>query len=151
MAGYVTRPSAARVPVVKEADVVVIGGGPGGLGAAVGAARAGARTLLVERYGFLGGMATAGGVNPFMPNHVDGRRVDSGAFLEWCAKMDALGGILPDGATFNAEVAKLAAEQLLLEHGVDLLYHANFDLPLQDGTRLTHGVFHSKSGPVAVA
>lgn len=150
MTDTVSRPAEPQVPVLRDADVVVVGGGPGGLGAAVGAARQGAKTLLVERYGFLGGMATAGGVNPFMTNHLDGRRLDTGVFTDWCDWMEKLNGILPDGRTFNAEVAKLAAEQLCLEAGVELLYHANFDLPLLDGTRIEALTFHSKSGTVAV-
>ncbi|MCC7490987.1 MAG: FAD-dependent oxidoreductase [Fimbriimonadaceae bacterium] len=145
----VTRP-AQRAPLVGEAEVVVVGGGPGGLGAALGAAQAGAQVLLVERYGFLGGMATAGGVNPFMPNHLDGRRLDSGAFATWCDALAALGGLLPDGRTFNPEVAKLAAEQICLEAGVELLYHASFDVPQMIGERIDALLFHSKSGPVAV-
>src|SRR3954454_13455550 len=52
-----------------EADVLVVGGGPSGLGAAVGAARAGASVILVERYGFLGGNATAALVMPLMSFH----------------------------------------------------------------------------------
>lgn len=147
--GMVTRPETA-VRVIREAEVVVIGGGPGGLGAAVGAARKGARTLLVERYGCLGGMATIGGVNPFMPNHLDGRRLDSGVFADWCEQMARLGGLADDGRTFNPEIAKLAAEQLCLEAGVDLLYHAWFDQPVMDGARIDACLFVSKSGPVAV-
>ena len=53
-------------PVVAEADVVVAGGGPGGLPAAIAAARHGASVLLIERYGFLGGLATAGLVAPIL-------------------------------------------------------------------------------------
>ena len=55
---------ARRTPLLGEADLVVLGGGPAGLAAAVAGARRGARTVLVERYGFLGGMGTAGGVAP---------------------------------------------------------------------------------------
>jgi ribulose 1,5-bisphosphate synthetase/thiazole synthase len=54
-----------HVPVTRETDVLVIGGGPAGIGAAVGVAKTGAKVLLVERYGFLGGNATASLVGPF--------------------------------------------------------------------------------------
>src|SRR5512138_2578043 len=50
---------ARELPVVREADVIVVGGGPAGLAAAIASARAGAKTLLVERFGYLGGTATA--------------------------------------------------------------------------------------------
>ena len=55
------------IPVIREVDVIVVGGGPGGVAAAVSAARAGAKTILLERYGHLGGMATGGLVN-IIPN-----------------------------------------------------------------------------------
>jgi NADPH-dependent 2,4-dienoyl-CoA reductase/sulfur reductase-like enzyme len=61
---------ARETRVAREADVVVVGGGPGGLASAVSAARSGARTVLIERYGHLGGMATGGLVNIF-PNLSD--------------------------------------------------------------------------------
>jgi FAD dependent oxidoreductase len=61
---------AREIPVLREADVVVVGGGPGGFASAISAARAGAKTVLVERYGHLGGMATGGLVNIF-PNLSD--------------------------------------------------------------------------------
>ncbi len=54
------REPARDLPVIGEYDVIVAGGGPAGICAAVAAARAGASTLLLERYGFLGGIATAG-------------------------------------------------------------------------------------------
>ncbi|MCI3953170.1 MAG: FAD-dependent oxidoreductase, partial [Burkholderiales bacterium] len=55
--------------LAADADVLVVGGGPAGLGAAVGAADAGARVVLAERYGFLGGNATAALVMPLMSFH----------------------------------------------------------------------------------
>ncbi|MHB8619332.1 MAG: FAD-dependent oxidoreductase, partial [Chloroflexota bacterium] len=57
--------------VVAEADVVVLGGGPAGIAAATAAGRAGAKTVLVERYGFLGGMGTAAMVTNFCGLHAN--------------------------------------------------------------------------------
>ena len=59
-----------EVQVIREADVIVVGGGPGGIAAAVSSARGGAKTILIERYGHLGGMATGGLVN-IIPNLSD--------------------------------------------------------------------------------
>jgi hypothetical protein len=61
---------AREIKVCREADVVVVGGGPGGIGAAVSAARLGLDVVLIERYGYLGGMATGGLVN-ILPNMSD--------------------------------------------------------------------------------
>ena len=71
MPATVSRPAQEQIPVLHEADVIVLGGGPGGIGAAVGAARNGAKTVLLERYGFLGGMATAIYSEPPRPNDAD--------------------------------------------------------------------------------
>ena len=58
--------------LAAETDVIVVGGGPSGIGAALGAAEAGARVILAERYGFLGGNATAALVMPLMSFHTRG-------------------------------------------------------------------------------
>jgi glycine/D-amino acid oxidase-like deaminating enzyme len=88
---------ARRTPVMAEAEVVVLGGGPAGIAAAACAARAGASTLLVERHGFLGGMGTAAGVTNFCGLyanvHGDIRRVVHGIADELLARIDALGGL----------------------------------------------------------
>ena len=65
--GKIIEEAKREIPVIREADVIVVGGGPGGIAAAVSAARAGASTILIERYGHLGGMATGGLVN-IIPN-----------------------------------------------------------------------------------
>ncbi|MGD9143527.1 MAG: FAD-dependent oxidoreductase [Dehalococcoidia bacterium] len=82
-----------KIKVFREADVVVIGGGPGGIGAAIAAARNGAKTVLVERYGHLGGMATGGLVN-IIPNLADihGKQHVFGLAQEMIDRLDKRGG-----------------------------------------------------------
>jgi hypothetical protein len=81
---------AREIKIFQEADVIVVGGGPGGIGAAISAARAGARTILVERYGHLGGMATGGLVN-IIPNLSDiyGQQHIAGLCQELVDRLDA--------------------------------------------------------------
>ena len=78
-------------------DVVVLGGGPAGIGAAAAAARMGCSTVLVERYGFLGGMGTAAGVTSFCGFyanvHGEHRQVVFGVAQELLDRMGRLGGL----------------------------------------------------------
>jgi hypothetical protein len=86
---------AREINVCAEADVVVVGGGPGGIGAAVAAARNGAKTVLVERYGHLGGLAT-GGLVIAIPGMSDntGEQLIAGICQEWIDRLEPLGGTL---------------------------------------------------------
>jgi hypothetical protein len=83
---------ASEIKVLREADVVVVGGGPGGHAAAVSAARNGADTVLLERYGHLGGMAT-GGLVIMIPHLSDGteRMIIAGQCKEWLDRLDVRG------------------------------------------------------------
>jgi hypothetical protein len=79
--------------VCQEADVIVVGGGPGGHSAAIAAARNGARVVLLERYGHLGGMAT-GGIVIQIPHMSDGgdKPVIAGLNMEWLERLDKMPG-----------------------------------------------------------
>ena len=83
---------ASEITVLREADVVVVGGGPGGHAAAVSAARSGAETVLLERYGHLGGMAT-GGLVIMIPHLSDGTEkiILAGQCKEWLDRLDVRG------------------------------------------------------------
>ena len=83
-------------PVAAEADVLVVGGGPAGIAAAVASARNGARTVLVERFGSLGGNATAGLVGPFMTSYSQDGKIQliKGVFEELVERAEALGGAI---------------------------------------------------------
>jgi hypothetical protein len=111
--------------LAAEAEVVVVGGGPGGLCAAVAAAEEGAETLLIERYGFLGGMATAGLVNPFMPWVAGGQPIIRGLFeriTERLAEYGGWGGPRRASA-FDDQLFRFVAEDLCEEAGVSLQLH----------------------------
>lgn len=152
------------IPVIAEPDVLVVGAGPGGLGAGVMAARQGARTMLVERYGCAGGTAVFGEITPFMCNHLDDRTLDLPVYAEWCAKMqeyrspldkerepfDPRIGTAVTNRKISKDEAALAIEDLLLDAGVELLYHhALVDVVMENG-KIAAAVFSSKSGLCAI-
>ena len=149
-----------EIPVIAEPEVLVVGGGPGGVCAGVMAARNGVKTLVVERYGCLGGMAVFGEVSPFMRSHVDNRALDRPVYVDWCRQMrlyrsDEVNRKIPfDENTAAGMVAKdeamLAMEDLLLEAGAQIIYHHTLvDVIVQSG-KIEAAVFHSKSGFCAV-
>ena len=109
-------------PLVGEYDVVVCGGGPAGFIAAIAAARQGARTALIERFGFLGGMATAGLVSPISVFSYNGRQVIGGIPWEFVRRLEAMGGALVEqplnNVAFDPELYRLCAQRMVLEAGV---------------------------------
>ncbi len=161
--------------VLAGTDVLVVGAGPSGIGAAVGAAEAGARVVLAERYGYPGGCATAALVMPLMSYHtqhpaprqagaetlfptdhgLSGGPVVAGVLTRLVDRLVARrGAIPPSPATgyvvpFDPEVFKLVAFDLLDESGVEYLLHASASgvsgNPYVDGV-----VFETKSGPAVI-
>lgn len=107
--------AAREIKVYRETDVVVVGGGPGGVGSAVAAARSGARTVLIERYGHLGGMATGGLVN-IIPNMSDisGRQHIFGLTQELIDRLDARGA-----ASYPKRADWGTAERRAVDHYLD--------------------------------
>lgn len=150
-----------------NADVVVVGGGPAGMCAAIAAAREGVRVLLVEQGGFCGGMATRGLVGPFMTCY-DAKgetMIIRGLFEEIVNRMVARGfAIHPAevrGGTaftswikvghehvtpFEPEGLKVVMDEMLTEAGVKILYHTDFLRPVLEDSTITGVLVSSKRG-----
>ena len=122
-----------ELPVFAEAEVVVCGAGPGGLGAALAAAWCGAKVLVIEEYGVAGGMAAIGEVHPFMTSHAGDESLDYPVYGQWLEEMkkylperivrDVINPNDYSCRSINKEAAALAAEDMLLAAGVEILYH----------------------------
>ena len=127
---------ARETKIYGEFDVVVLGGGPAGIAAAAAAARQGAKTIVIERYGFLGGMGTAAGVTNFCGLHAnvfgEHTQIVQGVAADFLARIDALGGLNKPHLVFGKILAqaydtaayKIAADQLLIASGAQILFHA---------------------------
>lgn len=157
----ITEP-ARNTPVFGEFEVVVLGGGPAGIAAAAASGAQGRKTLLIERYGFLGGMGTAAGVTNFCGLHanVHGeiRRIVHGVADDLLGRIDRLGGLnephLIFGKTkaqaYDTAAYKCAADDLLLARKVDILFHALATGVVTDDGRIDAMLLETKSGRVAV-
>ena len=151
---------AREIPVVAEADVVVCGGGPGGVPAAIAATRHGAQVVLIERYGFMGGLATAGLVSPILAHkaHAADFAIVEGILREIVERMHALDGapkweetLKVWGINFDAECLKIVLDEMCQEAGVELLLHSTIaDVAVEDG-KIAAVLVENKSGRQAVA
>jgi hypothetical protein len=143
-------------------DVVVVGGGPAGINAAIAAGRTGVKTLLIERYGFLGGMSTVALVYPWMTFHTDkGRHVIKGIAQEIVDRLMEQGGSpghLRDTCGFcytvtpyHPEKYKLLALDMLEEAGVEVLLHSFVDEVEVKENAIQKIKITTKSGPITVS
>jgi ribulose 1,5-bisphosphate synthetase/thiazole synthase len=141
-------------PVIAETDVLVVGSGPGGLAAAISSARAGVQTMLVERYGCLGGNLTHVGVEGIawyrQEKTVDVEGI--GIELEQRAKNSGAAAPEPQSLSYaiNAEMFKALADQWVQEAGVETLLHALAVGVIRDGNALKGIIIESKSGRQAI-
>lgn len=154
---------ARQIPLYGEYEVVVLGGGPAGIAAAVASARAGCRTLLIERYGFLGGMGTAAGVTNFCGLHAnvfgEMHRVVQGVASELLDRIDHLGGLNAPhlilgkifAQAYDTAAYKIAADDLLAAHKVDILFHAlGAGVVMHDDISINVLMVETKAGRQAV-
>ena len=155
-----------KTPVTDEVEVVVAGGGPAGVAAAVASARLGAKTMLIERYGCLGGMATGGLVITL----VETKRYGMGIVNEAVERLESLGGARmrrpatephewKDGASFSGEesinvdpeLLKYVLNEMAVEAGVDLMMHSLVVGVEMEGSIIESIILEDKSGRHAVA
>ena len=153
-----------QTPVWGTYDVVVLGGGPAGIAAATAAAQTGQSTLLIEGYGFLGGMGTAAGVTNFCGLHanVHGsiQQVVHGVADDLLARIRALGGLNEPHVIFGNKIAaqaydnaafKVAADALVLASGAQLLFHAQaVGVIMNNPNEIGAVLIETKSGRYAV-
>ena len=143
-----------NISIAADFDVLVIGGGPAGMLAATAAAKNGARVALAERYGFLGGAATAALVNPISTFKKNSEQVVGGLawqFVERLAQMGGADDTYPNGnVPVDAELFKLAAQRMLLEAGVTLYLHTTL-VDVQGAKKHpAHAILQNKSGLFAL-
>jgi hypothetical protein len=137
------------VELEKEYDVVVCGGGPSGIGAALGAAKSGAKTILIEKCAFLGGVGVASLNCILMPGYTDGKRdVIKGVYSEFIEKLKQRNAIFISniGDPFDPEIAKFVLDEMFQEHEIDVLYHSIVTDVECNNNFITGIVVENKSG-----
>lgn len=139
-------------------DVIVAGGGPAGIMAGLASARTGARTLVIERNGFLGGAATNSVLGPISPFMFGDEQVINGIpqdFMEELVKAHGSTGHMkvldPYGSGaylgfYDREKYKYVAEEMLLKENVDIYYHAFISEVHKEGNRVTGITIMTKEG-----
>lgn len=146
-----------KTTLIDGYDVIVVGGGVSGSHAAIASAKTGAKTLLIEQFGFLGGSLTAMGVGPMMTFHNK-----SGRQLVFGSPNDMVNRLIEKGASpghildstgycstvtpFDAEMLKVTLEDMVVEAGAEILYHTRLIDIAQDGNKIKSVFIHNKGG-----
>jgi len=145
---------AKEVPVVAETDVLVVGSGPGGLAAAISAAREGVDTLLVEKYGCFGGNITAVGVESIAWYRKENTTDVEGIGIEFEQRAKEMGATSPEpqskSEAINGELFKYIADLMVQESGVTPLLHSTAVDAILEGNTIKGVFIHNKSGRQAI-
>ena len=145
-----------ELTILHETDVLVVGGGPAGVTAAIAAKRAGASVTLVERYGHFGGLWTGGLVLLVLGHIVTGKKqVCQGIGEEMMRRLDKMDGAIINrrpgvNPTVDAEAVKYLMVEMIEEAGVDVFLHCWGVDAIVDGNTARGAVFESKSGRQAI-
>ncbi|MDC0640010.1 FAD-dependent oxidoreductase [Planktomarina temperata] len=149
----ITEPS-RKIDVVHRTDVLVVGAGPGGLAAALAAARAGVEVTLVERFGCFGGNITTVGVEGFAWYRHERTVEANGIGREFEERAKAMGAAVPESQSLSYELDsegfKVVADQLVEESGITPMLHRLFVAPIVENDRITGIITESKAGREAI-
>lgn len=143
-----------EIPVAEAVDVLVVGGGLTGVAAAISAARLGARTLIIEQFNCLGGVATSGGHNELSQYTAWGssERVVGGIPYELAQRLlqNQYATVDASDIYFDGEGMKLTLDQMVAEAGIEILYYTFFCDSLVEDGRVIGAIIQNKSGRQAI-
>jgi len=153
MSGSIYEP-AREAPVIHHTDVLVVGSGPGGLAAALAAARCGVQVTLLERFGCFGGNITTVGVEGFAWYRHEETVEAGGIGWEFEERAKAMDAAVPESQSLSYELDsegfKLVADKLVEEADVHPMLHRQFVAPVMDGNAITGVIVESKAGREAI-
>ena len=134
-----------KTSVYGEYDVIVVGGGPAGCGAAIACGRMGLKTLIIEKFNCLGGAWTVGLINPFFD--AKGKTGIVNELLEELNEENQWGGFW--NISFNYEYMKVILERKMLEANVEILFNTVFSRTITEGNTVKGVVFENINGRCA--